>query len=531
MGIGERLVRWCRRKPALASVSAALLVALIAGVGAVAWQAVRATLAEGDAFRERDRAEREKLRAQENFKLARDAVDRYFTKVSESPSMRAYGLENLRKELLLQAKDFYERFIQEQPEETGLQADLGKAYRRLGNISSVLGETAAAESSYAKAIAICEELSRSEPEKPEFRQSLAQAQRDLGGLFRDTSRPEKAQSLLEQAVAITTTLAAGPGNEAEYRHESALSYKALGDLRRLAHQLQSGEEAYKQAIAIEERLLLEHADEGGKYRSVLASSAGRLAELYRLGSLHKKAEASFQRAAQIYEKLSHEFPNEGDYQHDLAIAYQGLGSVHQDAAEPQRADAPLQQAVAIATQLVREHPDVLDYVILLASSYSRLARLENNLGKPHAVLVWTDKGIATLQRVIDKEPRQSQARRELNDLWIGRAVALAQTGDYDRAMKAADEVAKQEESTPVDVYNLACVYSRFSEAAGKDAKLSATDRAKLKEQYAGLAMDSLRRALAKGFKAVLSIKTEVDFDSLRDRDDFKKLLQELDGKK
>ncbi len=516
--------RWCRRNRAVAGLVVGLSLVLLAGTAVSTWQAVRATLAERAALHERDRAEK-------NFNLARQAVDRYFTKVSENPSLRAVALETLRRDLLLQAKEFYEQFIREQPEEAGLHAELGICYGRLGNIcATLLGETAAAEAHYAKAIAVFEGLSRSAPDNPEPRRRLAQAHRDLGGLFRETRRPEKAQPLLERAVATAQRLVRHHPDVAEYRHELALAYHALGDLWRHTNRPDSGRDAYRQAIALEEQLVRGHADESGKYRSTLATSAGGLAEVYRQTDLPKKSEAFSLRAVRLYEELAKEFPGEGNYQHNLAAQYHVLSTLFMDTGQPDKARAPLQRAVAISEELVRSHPDVLDYHVLLANSYSRMARFENGRGRPQAVLVWYGKAIEKLQRALVIEPRHSQARWVLNDLRIGRAVALAQTGDHAQAALCAEEMAGEEGLTPVDVYNVACVYSRCSEAAGKDTRLPPAGRTELREHYAGRAVETLRQAVARGFQNVVAIQTETDFIPLRQRADFKKLLQELEGR-
>src|SRR5262249_30877210 len=124
LGWVQRGWRWCRRNRAVAGLAAGLSAALLLGAAGRARQMGRGHGAERAALHERDRAEA-------HFQLARDAVDRYFTRVSENPSMRAFGLESLRKDLLLQAKEFYERFLREQPEDGGLHADLGRGYGRL----------------------------------------------------------------------------------------------------------------------------------------------------------------------------------------------------------------------------------------------------------------------------------------------------------------------------------------------------------------------------------------------------------------
>ncbi len=514
-----KLRKYARKHRKAFLLATGFMALLVVGAGISAWQAVRAIVAEQGAVRERKRAEA-------NFRLARDAVDRYFTKVSESPALKTIGLENLRKDLLLQAKEFYERFITEQPEETGLQADLGKAYGRLGKICATLGETAAAEAQYEKAIAIFEALTHKEPGDAEHLRSLAHAQRELGQMLRATSRPEKARVFLEQAATVAETLAHQYADQPAYRHELALAYHALAGLG-ATKRWPSSEEAYQAAIRIEEELIQGDPDDSGQYRSTLAASAGDLAEIYRVAG-KAQAETYFRRAMHTYKDLARMFPQEESYQHNLATQYHGLSSFYQDTHHLKQAEAPLQEAVAIAEQLVRAHPEVLDYAVLLANSYSRLARLANNRGNPRDVQAWSAKGVKVMQRVIAKEPRHLQARRELNDLWIGQAVALAQHSEYVQAAKTADEVARQEGLTPVDFYNVACVYSRCAEAAAKDATKSEAERAKSKEQYANRAMASLHHAVDRGFKNLPALQTEVDLNALRGRGDFKQLLRQVE---
>jgi serine/threonine protein kinase len=85
----QRGWRWCRRNPVVAGLLAGLFAVLLAGTGISTWQAVRA-------IHERDRAE-------QNFKLARDVVDRYFTRVGRNccckpkNSMTASSMSNRKK--------------------------------------------------------------------------------------------------------------------------------------------------------------------------------------------------------------------------------------------------------------------------------------------------------------------------------------------------------------------------------------------------------------------------------------------------
>src|SRR5262249_56396913 len=98
----------------------------------------RATRAEQQALAERDRAEQEKDRAEAGFRMARDTVDRFFTQVGESPKLKAQGMEKFRRDLLQNAKEFYERFIGERLDAPEVRHDLGLAHVRLAKIHQAL---------------------------------------------------------------------------------------------------------------------------------------------------------------------------------------------------------------------------------------------------------------------------------------------------------------------------------------------------------------------------------------------------------
>jgi hypothetical protein len=68
-------------------------------------------------------------------------------------------------------------------------------------------------------------------------------------------------------------------------------------------------------------------------------------------------------------------------------------------------------------------------------------------------------------------------------------------------------------------YDFACIYAV---AAGKVAGK--------KQDYSDRAMELLRKAVKAGYNDAAHIKQDTDLDPLRDRDDFKNLLAELEAK-
>ena len=72
------------------------------------------------------------------------------------------------------------------------------------------------------------------------------------------------------------------------------------------------------------------------------------------------------------------------------------------------------------------------------------------------------------------------------------------------------------------LYDVACVYALSAAAAGNDSEQA--------EHYAAQAIDLLRRAAGKGYTDIVNMKRDFDLDALRPRDDFRKLLAELEEK-
>jgi hypothetical protein len=79
-------------------------------------------------------------------------------------------------------------------------------------------------------------------------------------------------------------------------------------------------------------------------------------------------------------------------------------------------------------------------------------------------------------------------------------------------------------------YNAACVYSLAVPLVRKDEKLPAARRMELAKQYGARAVELLHQAVARGFALVATIREDPDLAPVRDRDDFKKFLLEMEKK-
>jgi len=113
-------------------------------------------------------ARRQGNRAEENFQMARDAVDE-MTRVAEKELVDVPGSERARRELLQKAQVFYAGFAEENRDEPILLEEIALAYRRLGVIHTELGNFFQADEAFAKAIGLLESLTAEFPDVAQYR--------------------------------------------------------------------------------------------------------------------------------------------------------------------------------------------------------------------------------------------------------------------------------------------------------------------------------------------------------------------------
>jgi hypothetical protein len=83
---------------------------------------------------------------------------------------------------------------------------------------------------------------------------------------------------------------------------------------------------------------------------------------------------------------------------------------------------------------------------------------------------------------------------------------------------------------PVDAYEAACALSQCIPTVAQHDKLDAKRRKEAAQFYGAAAMKLLREAVSKGYKNAAHMRKGTDLDPLRRREDFRKLVAQLEGK-
>src|SRR5262249_30079302 len=158
-----RAARWARRHKTFVTTATALLVTTVAAL------AVSTVLIN-----------RERVRAEEGFRQARQAVDEYYTTVSENKLLDVPGLQPLRKELLDSALRYYQEFLRQRAGDRSVQAEVAAASYRVAFLTNVIGSVDETRSAYQRALDFYERLVRDHPEVTRFRCDLAICCNDFG---------------------------------------------------------------------------------------------------------------------------------------------------------------------------------------------------------------------------------------------------------------------------------------------------------------------------------------------------------------
>jgi hypothetical protein len=104
----------------------------------------------------------------------------------------------------------------------------------------------------------------------------------------------------------------------------------------------------------------------------------------------------------------------------------------------------------------------------------------------------------------------------------GLGIALAILGDAEQGIRIVNDASDRFTHDDIFAYNAACVYGRALEAIPKDSP--ADEQQKLRRDYSHAAISCLQRSLELGFEDRDWMKADPDLASLRDHEEFKKLL-------
>jgi tetratricopeptide (TPR) repeat protein len=296
-----------------------------------------------------------------------------------------------------------------------------------------------------------------------------------------------------------------------------------------------------------------------------------MGDIYRLTEkTTDKAEKAYSKGVEILNKLAGEILSIPNYQSDLAKCYSGLGVLYAITKNEEKSKSGFDKAVELWERLTKNYPGEIEFIHGLSTTWVQIGNMAKAKGKPKDAVFWYTRAVnyidakhqqqrenarikivlrsahwmraetLTLQGPYPKA--QEDWKRALEDwkraleltpegerpfIQLARATAMARSGKHEEATKEASTLLETRKGGAL--YRLAVVYS-LSAAAVADPK----ERQELAEQYASRAVALLASAKKNGYFKTpanrAAIQNDADLKSLRDRPDFKKLLTELEEK-
>jgi serine/threonine protein kinase len=506
-------------------------------------------------------------RKKEGADLFRRARDLYVKLATEFPTVPAYRfslarghnglgvlLYDLGKWDLAEIEhraglDIHQKLVAEFPAVAAYREDLATSHNNLGLVLKAVGKRDRAESEYRAAIDLRKKLAAEFPSFREYRQGLADSHNSLGNLLADFGKQGQAETEYRLAIDLRQQLAVRFPAVPDYRDELARSHNCLGSLLRGLGKWDQAETEYRAARNMLNKLVVE-SPAVADYRHGLALSH------YNLGSLLQQdlgkwdqAETEYRAAIAIYKKLTAEFPADPKYRLELAATLNNRVHLLDKVGKREQVETECRAAIAIFQQLVAEFPAIPDHAIGFGGALCNLGLVVRDRGRPNDALAWFDQAITTLSPVVQKEVRLVTARQFLRNSYWGRAETLDQLQRHDEAAKdwasALNLSAPNEKTGLQRGLMLSRVHAGHVEAALKDADQLATSDCKdllygctcvyalahartKDDKHAARAVELLRQAAAIGYRDVGHIKQDTDLDSLRNRDDFRQLIAELE---
>jgi tetratricopeptide (TPR) repeat protein len=451
-----RLTRWCRRKPVVAGLLAALVLVTLVGFAGItlAWRNAEINLAE---------ARYQKEEAERNYREAHQAVGEFANLGRHPLIIRTPDVNPLRADLTATALKYYEQFLERRADDPSLRLEIAESYLHLGFLyNNTPGNTPKAGAAYRKALPLWQDLVRDHPEELRFKRRLADVCAPLGYICLLEGRSDEAAPLFKQARDLLTALVAEEPNNRELLRYLADCHRVLANLLRDATNPVAAERLYQQALDLLEEL---HRKEPNS-----RTSASQLAQIYHeLGESKcdnwqgNAGERLFEKERALLMELSKDAPEDISLQVSLANNLFHIARAQDRSKRPTPALASFRAAELLWEQLVSKRPADEDYLGTLATCYHKIGTLEWETGHPKEAVPTLQKALELRQKLCQLHPESLRNCSDLSGTWYRLAEILEAEKRFPEAEQAYQEALRHEQTVFARQPDYANVRNRLRE--------------------------------------------------------------------
>ncbi len=558
--VGYGLRKFVRRNRAAVLTAAAILFVLLAGIAGTTYGLIRAEhrRAEADQARADEAAQRrtadaQKQRAEQaeadtlaDYRASTDdAIEQLIgSKPELGPRERAYLERALKR---------WQAFAARQGDDERSRAIRAEGHYRVAVLWAKLGQRDQARLEYETARDQRRKLVADLPAAPRYQQELATTHNSLGMMLAELGERDAARAEYEAARDLQQKLVANFPAVPQYRQSLAGTHYSLGILWMELGRHDVARTDYETSRDLRKKLT-ENYPAVPEYRWELALTHNGLAILLAGLGQYEAARMAFESAGDLYKNLVVAHPAVPQYQQELAASHNNLGNLLLIQGNREAARTELETARELQKKLVAAFPAVPQFRIELSASYNNFGILVREGGQPADSLQWFDLAIGTLTPVYEQDRRQVTARQFLRNAHFNRAEAYDLLKKHAEALKDWDQAVELTAEAEQPSYRAGRATSRLhagetAEAVAEVAELTkasnwsaeewygfagvfavaSTKVADRRQEYAERTMELLRQAVRAGYKDAAGLAGNPSFDPLRQREDFKKMLAELEA--
>jgi serine/threonine-protein kinase len=420
-----------------------------------------------------------------------------------------------------------EELISQFPKSPDYRFELAHSHNNLGRALANLEQSKDAEDAYSQAKEIYQTLRTEFPATVEYQQGMGRTLNNLGLLLSDMGRVKDGENALREALAVYQKLAADFPGEREHRFELARVHNNLAVALQAEKRPKQAELAWRDALSLQKQLVAEFPTVP-EYRQQLAGTYNNLSILLKQTERIEESVTAIRDSVAIKKQLAADFPDLPKYRSDLAGGYLNLADVLTETNQAAEAEPLCREAVKLCQSLAVLYPQIPEYQADLANTTDGLADILARRKEFSQARQLLEQAGPPIEKALSANPRNPFYRAVYCDNRQHLAETLLHFGEYTLAAKAATDLARIAFDPVNDTFKAAALLSRCIPLAEKDDKTPVAKRQELAKSYADRAMETLRQAVANGYKEAAALKKDADLNPLRSRDDFKKLVAEME---
>ncbi|MCP4784581.1 MAG: protein kinase [Fuerstiella sp.] len=429
----QQLMRWCRRNPLVASLSAVVIASVMAALLATSIGLYEVSVA-------RDEAETE-------LRTAISVVDDLLVSVSEETLLNQPGMQPLKEGLLKKALAYLQGFIERRGDDPQIRVEIASVWYSVALIQQQIRDPKAALGSLRNARQIYARMPDSDPS---IQRALAQAWNVEGQVLKATAEYESAAKAFEEALSLRRELASTTNDSLSHRQlantimNAALLKKDLAihegtvDLHLLSPAL--GE--LQKAQAIRQMLLTDEPRNVAVLRDV-AVGAFNIATLYHESFDEQRdpvaTAGAFQTAVDAFGTLRSADSSSLNDQYLEAVSWRLLAD---NLTGDELAIQAYSRAEELAQQLSVRNPDVVDWRLEFSKGLVNYGVRLASIAEDEASLLKLTEATRHLRNLATIDSRATEISRELGLALHMAGLVHDQLGDSKRAIESLQEAIK-----------------------------------------------------------------------------------------